>query len=382
MRQAFITDQFDSGNINVNSINGEHISLSIRKDNASDFYQWFHFRLEGHIGTHYQLSIDNCADAAYPGGWEAYHVCASYDRDNWFRIPSRYNSDTGQLMFTVELEQSGIYIAYFAPYSYERHLDLLAWAEADTRVTNEHLGQTLDGRAMQVLRISETPEPDHIVWMIARQHPGETMAEWFVEGFLDNLLDEDNPLATKLLQTTAFYVVPNMNPDGSVRGNLRTNAAGANLNREWLTPSTESSPEVFLVRNKMLETGGQIFLDIHGDEALPYNFVAGSEGTPNFSDKMSAQQEVFKAAFKAVSPDFQTKYGYPISKPGEADLRIATNWLGNEFKTLSFTLEMPFKDNADLPNPMSGWSPERSAKLGADILYPVTKTLDFIAHEN
>ena len=46
------------------------------------------------------------------------------------------------------------------------------------------------------------------------------------------------------------YVIPNMNPDGSVRGHLRTNAAGANLNREWQTtgdyvaPTLERSPEV------------------------------------------------------------------------------------------------------------------------------------------
>jgi len=45
--------------------------------------------------------------------------------------------------------------------------------------------------------------------------------------------------------------VPNMNPDGSWRGHLRTNAAGANLNREWAAPSAERSPEVLLVRNKM-----------------------------------------------------------------------------------------------------------------------------------
>jgi murein tripeptide amidase MpaA len=42
-----------------------------------------------------------------------------------------------------------------------------------------------------------------------------------------------------------------MNPDGSWRGHLRTNAAGANLNREWAAPSAERSPEVLLVRNKM-----------------------------------------------------------------------------------------------------------------------------------
>ena len=35
-----------------------------------------------------------------------------------------------------------------------------------------------------------------------------------------------------------------MNPDGTWRGHLRTNAVGANLNREWANPSRETSPEV------------------------------------------------------------------------------------------------------------------------------------------
>lgn len=38
--------------------------------------------------------------------------------------------------------------------------------------------------------------------------------------------------------------MPNMNPDGSIRGHLRTNAKGANLNREWKEPTEERSPEV------------------------------------------------------------------------------------------------------------------------------------------
>jgi len=35
-----------------------------------------------------------------------------------------------------------------------------------------------------------------------------------------------------------------MNPDGSWRGHLRTNASGANLNREWGDPTPDKSPEV------------------------------------------------------------------------------------------------------------------------------------------
>ena len=40
-----------------------------------------------------------------------------------------------------------------------------------------------------------------------------------------------------------------MNPDGSYRGHLRTNAKGANLNREWKKPTQEYSPEASLARD-------------------------------------------------------------------------------------------------------------------------------------
>ena len=72
-----------------------------------------------------------------------------------------------------------------------------------------------------------------------------------------------------------------MNPDGSRRGHLRTNAAGVNLNREWHAPSAEKSPEVLAVRNAMDETGVDFAMDVHGDEAIPANFLAGFEGIPS-----------------------------------------------------------------------------------------------------
>ena len=40
----------------------------------------------------------------------------------------------------------------------------------------------------------------------------------------------------------------------------------------------ETSPEVFWVRERMMAEYGNIFLDIHGDEELPYIFVAGCDG--------------------------------------------------------------------------------------------------------
>ncbi|PTB85836.1 hypothetical protein C9940_04735, partial [Pseudidiomarina aestuarii] len=214
------------------------------------------------------------------------------------------------------------------------------------------------------------------IWVTARQHPGESMAEWFIEGLLGRLLDDEDGAVRKLLQNNVFYVVPNMNPDGSVRGHLRTNAIGVNLNREWEQPSLEQSPEVYHVLKAMDQTGVDMYLDIHGDENLPYNFVAGAEGVPSYNEQMDALGNRFKAALVAITPEFQTEFGYDVDAPGEANMTVASNAVAERFQCLAFTLEMPFKDNANLPDADFGWSANRSQQLGADVISAIYAVAD------
>ena len=49
--------------------------------------------------------------------------------------------------------------------------------------------------------------------------------------------------------------------------------------------------------------------------------------------------------------------------------------MGETFNCLAYTVEMPFKDNHDLPDEDYGWSPERSKKLGEDSLIAIKNTL-------
>jgi murein tripeptide amidase MpaA len=372
-----ITCNFDSGNIDIISADRiDDIRLAIRKDNMSEFYQWFHFRLHSDSFEPHTIRLTNVNTSAYPKGWADYKAVASYDRETWFRVDTAFDGE--HLVITHYPEAESCYFAYFAPYSYERHLDLLGQAQATGLAQLVDLGNTLDGRDMSLLVIGEPADGKKKIWITARQHPGETMAEWFVEGLLDRLLDQDDGVARQLLSKAVFYVVPNMNPDGSVRGHLRTNAVGVNLNREWQTPTLEKSPEVYLVRQKMLETGVDMFLDIHGDENLPYNFVAGAEGVPSYNVKMAQLETLFKQTLLAVTPEFQTEYGYELDAPGEANLTIASTWVAEQFKCLAYTFEMPFKDNANLPDEQFGWSDVRSKKLGNDTLIAVRAVVDLL----
>jgi murein tripeptide amidase MpaA len=370
-----ITCNFDSGNIDVLQADSpDNIQLAIRKDNQSDFFQWFHFRLSTEHNQMHTLTITNASDSAYPDGWKDYQAVASYDRQTWFRVETEY--DGKALTIKHYPEADSVYFAYFAPYSYERHMDLLHQAQSDYNCQLVELGATLDDRDMSLLIVGEPEVGKKKVWITARQHPGETMAEWLIEGLLDRLLDEDDGVARALLDKAVFYIVPNMNPDGSVRGHLRTNAAGMNLNREWQTPSMEKSPEVYLVRQKMLETGVDLFLDMHGDENLPYNFVAGTEGVPSYNDRIKALENLFKQTLLAVTPEFQTAFGYELDAPGQANMTVATAWVGEQFKCLAYTVEMPFKDNANLPDAAYGWSDVRSMKLGQDMLPAILAVVD------
>jgi murein tripeptide amidase MpaA len=358
-----VTSPFDGGNIRVAAIEDGRADLEIRNDNQSDFYQWFYFRVTGAGGAPLELRILNCAGAAYPHGWEGYRACMSLDRDEWRRVDTSYQG--GVLTIRATPPADSVWFAYFAPYTMEMHHDLVSSAAAHPDVTYRSLGQSLDGQEMDYLRIGEGPLQ---VWLYARQHPGETMAEWWMEGALERLLDDSDPVSRMLRRRATFHVVPNMNPDGSRRGHLRTNAVGTNLNREWHNPTPEKSPEVLCVRGEMDRTGVDFAMDVHGDEAIAANFLAGFEGIPSWNEGQQAVFDRFAAELVRISPDFQTSKGYEVAAAGQANMSMSTAQLAERFGAVSMTLEMPFKDNADLADPVYGWSPDRSRLLARDCL--------------
>ena len=370
-----ISSTFDSGNIEVVNVeNPQNIQLNIRKDTNSDFLQWFYFRMQGAKDQKCNIHLMNAKDAGYPEGWDNYQARASYDREEWFQIPTKYENGVLSMDFTPDFDS--VYIAYFAPFTYEQHLDLVNNAQLSPICDLEHLGETVQGRPIDFLRIGDDDPKKKKLWVIARQHPGEAMAEWFMLGLISRLIDEEDAAVASLLEKANFYIVPNMNIDGSILGNLRVNANGIDFNREWAEPSIENSPEVFYVKQKMKETGMDFMLDVHGDEGLPYVFISGIEGIPSFDEKLKNLTDQFMANWKMANPDIQDVHGYPKNEPGKANLKICSKNIGEEFKCLSQTLEMPFKQNDNIPDLEYGWSPERSIKLGESLVNTLLNMVD------
>ncbi|MEQ1501233.1 MAG: M14-type cytosolic carboxypeptidase [Myxococcota bacterium] len=369
-----LTCPADSGNVVLlDATRPDDVTLSIRRDNASPFRQWFLVQCDGVANTRLSLRFPDAGACSYPAGWTGYRAVATYDVDplgtvDWFRVPTSYVD--GALVIDHVPERDTVQYAYFGAYPHARHLARRRHAEAaGARVST--LGTTPDGHPLTLVELGHGPRP---VWVIARQHPGETMAEWFVEGLIDRLIAGD-PEVEALLDRATIRIVPSMNPDGGKRGNHRTNAHGADLNRMWLDPDPAIAPEVRWVRDRMDQTGVDLALDIHGDEEIPYNFAGGGEGTPSWDPQRAARKDRFVATWIATTPAFQRTHGYPTAGPGEANLAIGGFQITERYSCLALTIEQPFIDDANHPDPVTGWSPRRSLALGASVVTPILAVL-------
>ncbi|GKY94395.1 hypothetical protein MPSEU_000405500 [Mayamaea pseudoterrestris] len=398
-----ISDAFDGGNIKHVATTPDadtlNVSLHIKPDVYTELeniqhMQYFCFRAminftdSSNSSSSQQTvkySIDNASKVSYPLAWTGSTVFYSTDYSNvdgWKRVKDTFYTE-GCLWWEYTHQQqseSVVYFTYFPPYTYERHLQLINKCQAYAHV--ESLGQSPDGREIECVKVGTG---DLVCWMIHRQHPGETMAEHYAEGLLNRLLGLETQGALddqtkRLLGLYTFYIVPCMCPDGAVRGHLRTNGCGANLNREWANkskyeaPTMQRSPEVIAVLSKMDQTGVDIFLDIHGDEELPYNFLSGAECIPKWGKRLESLHGAFCASYARANSDMQKTIGYPPSEEPEEVLKymnVATNQVCNRFDCFGATLEMPFKDCLSNSDPDRGWSPLRSRQLGASVLDPL-----------
>ena len=70
--------------------------------------------------------------------------------------------------------------------------------------------------------------------------------------------------------------------------------------------------------------------------------------------------------------------GYSIDAPGKANMLVCSNALTERFNCPAMTLEMPFKDNTEMPNEEWGWSPDRCKILGAASLDAMLATFPLL----
>lgn len=375
--EIHIRTDFEGGSVTpVSTERADTLRVRLAEDPLSTDMHWFYFQISGIGGQPTRIVIENSNRMSrlagrddVPDCWTGYRPFASYDGETWFRCEGVYEDQIFSLTMTPEHDT--VWFAYYPPYSMERHRALIDRALTSPLARLDVLGQTPDGHDLQMLRIAAGSGKPKL-WIMGRQHPSETMAGFFMDGLLERLLDPEDALACHLTDSAEFLVIPTVNPDGCQRGLTRTNARGVNLNRAWAEPDPDLSPEVVMIRKRMHAEGVDFCLDVHGDEELPYVFLGGPLEIPSRTKRLDDLFKTYARAMQQACPAYHLADPYPGGPPDSADLRMAWNWVAEEFDCLSVLLEMPFKDTHRRPDPQMGWSPKRCHAFGRETLQAIS----------
>jgi len=208
----------------------------------------------------------------YPEGYShRYLPKYSYDGIDWQPFESStYSMDSSSNTFILRLalDNRKLWIAAQENMNNEVIDQWTSQLSELDMVNEEEIGSSAEGRPLSLITMNEG-QTKYTIVLIGRQHPpevpGGTIA---LMAFVEELL-ADNTLANQFRAQYEILLFPLLNPDGVEHGNWRHNAAGQDLNRDWIN---FSQPETRAVRDWLIsQERNYVFgIDFHTSFSGPY----------------------------------------------------------------------------------------------------------------
>lgn len=257
----------------------------------------WHFRLHGEAGQTLRLRMPP-RENIYGGRRGPAFVARtgnslSADGVHWQPFSWELDEDKG-LAAEIVLAADVVHIARIEPYT-TRHL--AAWLErlqADTRTKVEIIGQTVEGRDLELVTLSAGLDRPAILFR-GRAHPWEAGGSWFLEGVAAEALR-----APDVLAACDLVFLPMAGKDGVVRGQTRFNLNGIDLNRGFVPGyDFSAAPENQALVGWLLarQAAGRLpllALDLHDDDYGNLHVGHGG-GHPDYDRRMATLEELMRA---------------------------------------------------------------------------------------
>jgi hypothetical protein len=278
-----VSSQFDGGNIEIVDISRpSDAHLQIRRDSNSEFLQWFNFRVSEAQGVPLTLHIDNAGATSYPPGWADYRAVATYDRQHFFRVPTDYDGQRLTIRHTPRARQRLLQLLrpLLARASPGPHRPQPRRRRRPPRTARPHPRWPRHGPPdhrhprRQPPRLlghrPSAPRRDH--GRVARRGPARPPAR---------PRGPDRPRAPpprrvpRRPQHEPRRQLPRQPPRQRRRRQPQPRVADP--------PPASAAPRSCSSASAWNAVGVDYCLDVHGDEALPYNFIAGPDGVPSFT---------------------------------------------------------------------------------------------------
>jgi hypothetical protein len=271
----------------VETVSENHVRCAVTgeadQDGRNRQPSWFYFRLDGVAGREMTVDItDLHGEYNYRPhrgeGLRNTRPVLSYDNEKWQHAGDvQWLPDQSVIRLRFRADKDRVWIARQPPYTLQRLDNLLSNLRQHPHLKQQTIGKSVEGRPILLLTVTDAPAPDarkKVIWLMARQHSWESGTSWVAEGLLRFLLSQD-PEALSLRRENIVKLIPICDPDGVVRGGVRFNKYGYDLNRNWDTADPKKMPEIASQRKAILgwvDSGRPIhlFLTLHNTESVDY----------------------------------------------------------------------------------------------------------------
>lgn len=310
---------------------------------------WFYFRVDSPEPIRPWFILDN-EDDAHQAYWDDVRPVVSTDGINWVRteeaghersLLDRVRRRPAVYRFRPPAAARTFWVAYFYPYG-SRELDrFLAGLGPGAPITRSVLGTSEEGRPIVRLDIAPTGPARQNIWIIAREHPGETPSSFVLEGVLKGLLA--SPAGASLRQHYGIRIVPLFNVDGAADGYYYRNSQGVDIAQDW---GSFRSAEVRALHGAMqpeLEAGQvALVFNLHSANAPQSHFLLETPGERLPDDLRDLQARLLRAA-NGAHPQLQVTetvklWDYPV---------IAGNYLAAHHDVYCLYSESNYSVGAD-----------------------------------
>ena len=232
---------FPGGNILVDSVKGDQISVhQDLRDTTTDWFYWY-FRVRGAAGRRITVTFtqSNVIGVRGPG--------MSLDSGiHWQWLGAE--SVSGQSFFCdVPSDAQEVRFSFGMPYLESNLKTFLQRQESNPNLIVGELCKTIKGRSAEMLRLGRLDgKGPHKILLTCRHHCCEMMASYSLEGIMETVLN-DSDTGAWFRDNVEVMVVPFVDKDGVEDGDQGKNRAPRDHNRDYsdtsIHPTTQTIRE-------------------------------------------------------------------------------------------------------------------------------------------
>lgn len=168
------------------------------------------------------------------------------------------------------------------------------------------------------------------IFVIGRQHPGETLSSFFIEGMINSIIKN------KLYNKYHFVFYPIVNTLG-VKNGCHRYVNGIDFNRSW---NISNPPEEIIYLKSELDLYKvKCFIDVHNDEITPINYIRANGNLP---------KKQFKNlnVLKSMGPLYRIIRGIIKQKKIiDVHSKTAREYVRKKYKCISILVELSMNED-------------------------------------